>query len=398
MKLLVATILLLSARPGIASAAADALPAPPFELRVVPADRIYVHHGDWWDLLGRRPTFDLVVHAVAIVNTSPDTLTLTGLEARMARAGQAIQTQRFEWEDLEPLVRPIVMRNRLGLRGVLDLILRTDIILPPDVELAQGPAIAPSAAIVVPNLYLASPVLPDRVEIEATATTRSGATSRVTALLAAAEYAGRVEYALPVEGTWFMKGFPATGEFDHHRFGVSNEFGVDLLVLGPRGEVFANDGRQDRDFYSLGAPVRAAAPGRVVALNDSSSQQAARFFPRDGETQEAFSERQLHEVRAALTGDVAAWAAGNYVIIEHAGGEYSAYLHLAQRSARVTVGDMVERGQHIADVGNTGDSYGAHLHFQVMDGPDLLRARSLPFTFQGIVIDLAEPGCFVRGR
>lgn len=398
MRILVATMLLLLAWPQIARSVPDAPSAPSFELRVVPADRIYVHRGEWWDLLGRRPTFDLVVHAVAIVNTSPDTLTLTGLEARMSRAGQTIQTQRFEWEDLEPLVRPIVGRNSLGLRGILDLILRTDTILPPDVELARGPAIAPSAVVVVPNLYLASPVLPDRVEIEATATTGPGGTSRVTASLAVAEYAGQVEYALPVEGTWSMKGFPATGELDHHRFGVSNEFGVDLLLLGPHGEVFANDGRQDRDFYSLGAPVRAAAPGRVVALNDSSIQQAARFFPRDGETKEAFGERQLHEVRAALTGDVAAWAAGNYVIIEHAGGEHSAYLHLAARSVRVAVGDMVERGQHIADVGNTGDSYGAHLHFQVLDGPDLLRARSLPFTFQDVVIDLAEPGCFVRAR
>ena len=48
-----------------------------------------------------------------------------------------------------------------------------------------------------------------------------------------------------------------------------------------------------------------------------------------------------------------------------------------------------------AEVGNTGDSYGAYLHFQVNDSPDLLRGRSLRFTFAHAV-ELAEAGQFIR--
>jgi len=63
---------------------------------------------------------------------------------------------------------------------------------------------------------------------------------------------------------------------------------------------------------------------------------------------------------------------------------------------RVKEGETAKRGQHIADVGNTGDSYGAHLHFQVSDSPDLLRGRSLPFTFENIEVELIEAEQFVR--
>lgn len=55
--------------------------------------------------------------------------------------------------------------------------------------------------------------------------------------------------------------------------------------------------------------------------------------------------------------------AGNWIVITHGNGLISKYMHSSK--VLVNVGDRVERGQHIGDVGNTGDSFGAHLHFQV---------------------------------
>ena len=58
---------------------------------------------------------------------------------------------------------------------------------------------------------------------------------------------------------------------------------------------------------------------------------------------------------------------GNTIIIDHGLGIYSLYLHLSE--FKVTEGEMVERGQSIGLVGNTGWSLGPHLHLSVkVDG------------------------------
>jgi len=57
---------------------------------------------------------------------------------------------------------------------------------------------------------------------------------------------------------------------------------------------------------------------------------------------------------------------GNTIIIAHAGGLSTLYAHIANGRILVNVGDWVERGQHIAGVGSTGQSTGNHLHFEVL--------------------------------
>jgi len=54
---------------------------------------------------------------------------------------------------------------------------------------------------------------------------------------------------------------------------------------------------------------------------------------------------------------------GNTLVIDHGLGIYSLYLHLNE--FKVSLGDMVKRGDVVATVGNTGYSLGSHLHFSV---------------------------------
>lgn len=54
---------------------------------------------------------------------------------------------------------------------------------------------------------------------------------------------------------------------------------------------------------------------------------------------------------------------GNLVVVRHFNGLETYYAHLSQRD--VEVGDTVRAGQVIALCGNTGRSYGSHLHFEI---------------------------------
>lgn len=54
---------------------------------------------------------------------------------------------------------------------------------------------------------------------------------------------------------------------------------------------------------------------------------------------------------------------GNYTCIDHGGGLSTCYAH--QSAFNVSLGATVTQGQVIGLVGNTGHSFGAHLHFEV---------------------------------
>jgi len=56
-------------------------------------------------------------------------------------------------------------------------------------------------------------------------------------------------------------------------------------------------------------------------------------------------------------------AYGNAIVIKHGNGTYSQYAHLSRID--VKVGQVVATGQHIARSGNTGNSSGPHLHFEI---------------------------------
>ena len=54
---------------------------------------------------------------------------------------------------------------------------------------------------------------------------------------------------------------------------------------------------------------------------------------------------------------------GNLVTLVHANGFMTRYGHLSKRA--VKVGDYVQKGQKIGEIGNTGRSSGSHLHYEV---------------------------------
>ena len=70
----------------------------------------------------------------------------------------------------------------------------------------------------------------------------------------------------------------------------------------------------------------------------------------------------------------------NMLLVRHADGTVAVYMHLTTNGALVEVGEVVEQGQIIALSGDSGNSDGGHLHFEVLQG--CAGCGSIPITFR----------------
>ncbi|WP_308466456.1 M23 family metallopeptidase [Rathayibacter soli] len=151
---------------------------------------------------------------------------------------------------------------------------------------------------------------------------------------------------------------------DGLRIATAETFAVDWArVKGDR--VYDGTGSSNEQFYGFGADVLAVADGTVVAATDGAPESIP-FNSKPAETKEGFG--------------------GNQVILKIAPGVYAAYGHLQPGNLTVRVGDTVKTGEVIAKLGNTGPSQGPHLHFGLLDRPDLFVGRSLPFVFKSLTV------------
>jgi murein DD-endopeptidase MepM/ murein hydrolase activator NlpD len=129
----------------------------------------------------------------------------------------------------------------------------------------------------------------------------------------------------------------------------------------------------------LAAQIRASSGGGTGASTGSGSSSSGFIWPVNGVLTSGFGWRwgRMHEgidigvgsgtpIRAAAGGTViyAGWMGGygNLTIIDHGNGLATAYAH---QSAFAVGGGAVSQGTVIGYVGTTGNSTGAHLHFEV---------------------------------
>jgi hypothetical protein len=143
-------------------------------------------------------------------------------------------------------------------------------------------------------------------------------------------------------------------------------FAIDFAgLLDDRARTHVGDPNRNRSYFNYGRPVLAVGTGRVVEAVDRYPDQ----IPN-------------HPVPVS-----AAAADGNDVILRLGKGVFAGYAHLAPGSVRVHRGERVRQGQVLGRLGNSGNSSGPHLHFQLMTRPSLLDADGLPFVLRRFKLD-----------
>ncbi len=196
-------------------------------------------------------------------------------------------------------------------------------------------------------------------------------------------YEAKGNYVFPVKGDVRMAFLPLS--YIHHRSSASQEFAMDLVGANQKDaasftEISRPEPKTLSDYSIWGREVLAIGDGVVVDMGDK--------FPEGPMSHPAtvakpgYTSNLLKSLvpRIGWTNTVA----GNYVIVDHNNGEFSAYCHLQEGSIRVKPGDRVNKGTAIARVGNTGNSAAPHLHFQLMDSRNFFTANGLPVMFENV--------------
>lgn len=152
---------------------------------------------------------------------------------------------------------------------------------------------------------------------------------------------------------------------DGVRIETAETFAVDWTKV-KNNRLFDGDGKRVEQFYGFGAEVRAVADGTVVYLHDGMRDETP-FVAMVPKSNSDYG--------------------GNNVILEIAPNVFAWYAHLREGSITVKVGDAVKAGEPIGMVGNSGPSLGPHLHFGLLDKPDPVAGRSLPFVLDSFTLD-----------
>ena len=77
---------------------------------------------------------------------------------------------------------------------------------------------------------------------------------------------------------------------------------------------------------------------------------------------------------------------GNFVKIKHNDGTYTLYAHLKD-GIKVKKGQTVKQGTQVGNMGNTGKSYGNHLHYEVYVGGASTSNRKNPLDYTYVYED-----------
>jgi murein DD-endopeptidase MepM/ murein hydrolase activator NlpD len=78
---------------------------------------------------------------------------------------------------------------------------------------------------------------------------------------------------------------------------------------------------------------------------------------------------------------------GNHIVQDIGGGNYVLSAHFKSGGVIPKVGDRLTAGQTFAQLGNSGHTTWPHLHFEVMNSADPLRANGIPFVFTSFRLD-----------
>lgn len=192
--------------------------------------------------------------------------------------------------------------------------------------------------------------------------------------------------SLPLRGEWLCPNTPASKIPSHGTNLLGTRYAIDFIQVDwsrmgnpayrVRFSQYLIHGAALKEYYCWGQDVYAPCAGVVVAVGDGYKERERTNLFHDM----ARAYRNAHSFDPKK--DDVQTVAGNYIIIAYDDATYAALCHLQPGSIAVSLGQKVRKGNIIAKVGHSGNSFGPHLHFQLMDRCDIATANGIPCAFE----------------
>ena len=359
--------------------------------KVIP---LYSQCGQFWTTNVKLP--DLLV-----INRGPDVIIVSDVEITGLAEGREVAVNRVA-ADIPDSVRQVneQFRKKLG-HGILNEVLEPwmatglGAMVFANTTLSESEAVGrgESAVILLSNcVFFSYTGLAKVDELRVKVVVKQGAETRgILCPIAFTPYQSKGDYVFPLNEDLCIANLPMN--ITQHRMALSQEFAIDIMAAGQlknglfSGAKTANP-KALTDYPVFRRKVMAIGNGVVVEVGDK--------FPESLMSDPStYSEQRFRELTAKLEPEIGFLncVAGNHIVIDHENGEFSCYAHLSEGSIRVKPGDRVAKGDAIAAVGNTGHSTEPHLHFQLMDSKDFLKANGLPVMFSNVPPTVNNQNC-----
>ncbi len=347
------------------------------EVKFQPSDYIYTYEVK--GLGTPSELYDLVIQNIAIINHSKDSVVVKDVEIIATQKDIEIQRLKIPKELLISSAQTFKTYQEQGILDYYDFQFHTSRYLK-GITFSGSTSLSMEEAIVITHRTMLFQSLPDLITVVVTADDFSGKPSKGSGSLTVVNHKSKNQYNFPLKGTWVAYGAPSL--ISHHRWGTIQEFAFDFGKIGTNGITHSGDGSKLSDYYAYGEPVYAIGDGKVVSISDGAIESDANL-KQPNETSDEYFSRIAEQQQALITKGLPNLY-GNYIIVEHANGEYSNYFHLKNGSIKVALNDLVMRGQLIGALGHSGNSTEPHLHFHLSDGLDIPYSRSIPVSFENI--------------